>query len=512
VGTGFLIGPSVVLTNYHVVEHMLGPNTDPDGPFPSRTVDDALTCHFDFSATTGRHGSRESEYLADEDWCLGFRRYGLKEPQNAPKFWWKEDKIRNAWLEALGDDLDYAVLRIAGAPGLQRGWYDLTELDDLAASLGCWTFHHPNGDMLKITGGTVHNSNFNAARVFHDASTLPGSSGGLVVNQFGRPIALHHAGHGLNVHNNNAQRQNLRPWDDYINCAIPLRRIVKRLRSDGILDKLEAFAELAPYTGQIERGHPVFGRTDFFRQLRGFAAPTAQVGTRRNVMMIYPEPAIDPEKRPGKSFSVRIIKDLFGGGRHVHVELGPRERKLEARDLARTLLDQLDPERAAALETTLDTTGPAFAAALATDVKRVLGLPRYAHSTVWVHLDELEHANVPDSSGREFLASLYACAGEVDNLRVVLIGLDPRTPIGGLRPRDVVRCAIPFSELDELERTLRDWVRIRSRGGIYDGPALDLLLGAIASYAKDGPSFERAAEFARDHLGDALARGVGVGE
>ncbi|OWK22183.1 hypothetical protein AJ88_15720 [Mesorhizobium amorphae CCBAU 01583] len=117
IGTGFLIGPDLVLTNFHVVEEYLAP-----GPL----LDKGLVCRFDYLVLDGvpQRGIRIG--LA-RTWCIAHRRYSRADLSNGA----------NAWSE---DELDYAILVLDRPFGNEaapdddepRGWIDLGRLGKIA--------------------------------------------------------------------------------------------------------------------------------------------------------------------------------------------------------------------------------------------------------------------------------------------------------------------------------------------------------------------------------------------
>ena len=96
-------------------------------------------------------------------------------------------------------ELDFALLRIdsTSVPALlaaSRGWVDLGSLPPLPQQ-GAFVFvlQHPKGMPLQHSMGVIQQQ-ATPLRLRYDADTEPGSSGGLVLDQELRPVALHHAG------------------------------------------------------------------------------------------------------------------------------------------------------------------------------------------------------------------------------------------------------------------------------------------------------------------------------
>ena len=168
-GTGFLIGPDLVVTCWHV---LWGDDTRAgDGPGPT----DGVCFRFDI------HG-RNAEGRA----CR---------PAAAV-----------AWSDA--NDLDFALIRLTDHPGLDghgrqprgevRGWLPVADLEfDPAAFRLAVVVQHPSGDPLSLHFGPVLEQPLvRDRRVVYRIDTSPGSSGSPCVLRDRRLLALHRAGGG----------------------------------------------------------------------------------------------------------------------------------------------------------------------------------------------------------------------------------------------------------------------------------------------------------------------------
>jgi Trypsin-like peptidase domain/Effector-associated domain 1 len=176
-GTGFLIGPDLVLTNHHVIEPL----------FKGQAKRGAVAIRFDYA----EHAADRDEgidFALDEKWLVRSSPYS------------EADLAVDAG-EPADDELDYAVIRLAkdagrslGRTGVERGWIDL---DDISASIGedqiVFILQHPDGEPIKQTIGLTK-AGPSKLRLRYDADTESGSSGALVVTSQLQPVALHHAG------------------------------------------------------------------------------------------------------------------------------------------------------------------------------------------------------------------------------------------------------------------------------------------------------------------------------
>lgn len=204
-GTGFLVAPDLVLTNYHVIEkHQTGAR-DPAG----------ITCRFDFAA--GGVNPPVPVKLA-QNWLVDRSPYSPHDPGDTGGL-------------PSAQDLDYALLRLERPlgeemiGGAKRGWLPLSDATPLPAP-GDVVFiaQHPQLEPLKLSVGTIIKANDNATRVRYDASTEKGSSGSPCLDARLNVVALHHGGD-----------------PDYshllaeFNQGIPITLILKRLNVGGFM-------------------------------------------------------------------------------------------------------------------------------------------------------------------------------------------------------------------------------------------------------------------------------------
>ena len=178
VGTGFLVGANLVLTNYHVVDAV-------------KSADDArrTKCRFDFNnAGDAVEGATEPTAVGlATDWCVASSPYS--------------DSDLTGVGEADADQLDYALLRLnknAGdertSTGNERGWFDLKEGRPLLAVRDFVVIaQHPRGRKLEMAWGAVSGFNGSGTRVRYDTTTDEGSSGGPCLTADLQLFGLHHA-------------------------------------------------------------------------------------------------------------------------------------------------------------------------------------------------------------------------------------------------------------------------------------------------------------------------------
>lgn len=192
-GTGFLIGPNLIMTNYHVIEPLLAlPDATTEAYRQhSRLVD--VTLRFDYRRLSdGQVVSAGVEYHLDvNNWLL----------DSSPP-------ARHSWPPTLAE-LDYAILRCDHAPGLQtvtgtsepispvRGWIRVPdEPYDFRPDTPLLIVQHPKGAPLQLAIDTsaIISVNADRALVIYRTNTQPGSSGSPCFDANWQLVALHHSG------------------------------------------------------------------------------------------------------------------------------------------------------------------------------------------------------------------------------------------------------------------------------------------------------------------------------
>jgi S1-C subfamily serine protease len=159
-GTGFLVAPDVVMTNYHVIEPFLAAGSKVVARFDYETAADGVAVA----------AGRTSNFAAD--WRLA------------------DSPVK---------ELDFALVRLAqraaddAVPGGVRGTIDLTRKMPAAGS-PLIILQHPDAKPLKMAIGSVVDPNAAPNRVSYTANTEPGSSGSPCFNTGLDLVALHHWG------------------------------------------------------------------------------------------------------------------------------------------------------------------------------------------------------------------------------------------------------------------------------------------------------------------------------
>ena len=215
-GTGFLVGEDLVLTNWHVAEAI-------------QQMDPAQArCRFDYRAdAAGLEVQAGFAVPLVDDWLVTSRPYAGSD-------------IERGGTPPTATDLDYALLRmtkpvanfapnkeaqLASAP--PRGFLKLNEevpLPKVKAEL--FVLQHPSGLPMKLAVGQVTGRTPDSAaalRLQHDSTTEGGSSGSPCFNADLKLVALHHATDPKN------------PEKPLFNQGIPIGLIYNDLRAGGFL-------------------------------------------------------------------------------------------------------------------------------------------------------------------------------------------------------------------------------------------------------------------------------------
>lgn len=176
-GTGYLVAPDVVMTNFHVAE--------PFWANPSRAK--GVRCRFDYETPAGGVGAGPGkEYSLRTEWPAG-----EAATADRPHPW--------QGLASPENQLDFALLRLERraaedqAGGTVRSFLTLTSLS-FTPSDPMMILQHPAAEPLKLSFGSV--TEVETTRVRYKVNTQGGSSGSPCLTQDLKVTAIHHYGLG----------------------------------------------------------------------------------------------------------------------------------------------------------------------------------------------------------------------------------------------------------------------------------------------------------------------------
>ena len=230
-GTGFLVGPDLVLTNYHVVEVLIKNEITPD----------KITIRFDFKTLVDNNNevlNDGTEYkLHSGNPVLASSRYDEMDTKTGDlNRIWPEDHLDFALLKLekeAGKELPGGLQPIPGTKLMPRGWIPFPtsgftlERDDQLMIL-----QHPQKEPISLgweSNGVIGHSELKR-RMRHRVNTLKGSSGSPCFNSHWKLVAIHHAGDPLH-------------FNPGYNQGIPINLIALKLKDLG-LKELITFGKL----------------------------------------------------------------------------------------------------------------------------------------------------------------------------------------------------------------------------------------------------------------------------
>lgn len=172
-GTGILVGPDLVITNYHVVQQHIEAHAN----LPE------IVCRFDYASdASGDAAGLPVGLTAAGNWTIA----------NSPY-----DQAADVGGVGIPKDncLDFAVLKLATPFSGDRKPLSLSSnAQTIEQTLPVLIVQHPKGAPMSLAIGASLGLNENGSRLRYDTDTLPGSSGSAVFNQHLELTALHHAG------------------------------------------------------------------------------------------------------------------------------------------------------------------------------------------------------------------------------------------------------------------------------------------------------------------------------
>jgi hypothetical protein len=187
-GTGFLVGPDLLLTNHHVLAPVILKRLSPE----------KVRLRFDYKHLPNLELSPGIVVgLASGDWLVDASPPSLAEQNGDPD-----------GVPPTDEEMDYALIRLdrpigrlpippAGLGGRPRGWIEVPAADPpIYPRMALQILQHPRSASLKLATATdgVIGLNTNGTRLRYATETEEGSSGPPCFNMDWGLIALHHLG------------------------------------------------------------------------------------------------------------------------------------------------------------------------------------------------------------------------------------------------------------------------------------------------------------------------------
>ena len=400
-GSGFLVGPNAVITCGHVVRCLLN---DKDKHGVKKDSHKSIKVRFDHMT-----GSSEPLIcsLLESDWLLD---YSPPHPDET-------DRLGRGTLDRLVSEqkldgyLDYAVLGLATSPGCERGVVDLqTQTDTPHKGETWWILQHPEAFTQQVATGKFEGYRTDEEqRLLYSIDTLPGSSGGLVVNSEFQCVGLHQG--AIKDSDVNGSR---------LNTGIAVGAILGKLKRD----VLNPDPSEMPLFRRANDAGPIIGRENCRKWiLNGLSGPT-------RINYVYSRGSHN-----GTSFSYEIMQACLPDDENVLTRISTDDLPLEAAGTAAELLKRMgiDLEPVLPDPAIAETTATAWIKANLLPAFRQLFNNAAAEIVYWLIIDDIDSKPIPDSGVRLFLEALYADIETMPNLRIVLVGQDYKPPSANAR-------------------------------------------------------------------------------
>jgi hypothetical protein len=199
-GSGFLVGPDLVMTNHHVVAAVIAGERGETTPEGLTAKPAGVVLRFDYKRLVdGSTLNPGTEYrLSGDGWLVDSSPLSRIDFEPDPKTGLPSP-----------EELDHALLRLStpagdehvggrGEPGSDpRGWVGMPkEPHAFLPGSALFIVQHPKGDPLQLAldNEAVRSVNGNGTRVTYRTNTLAGSSGSPCFNHNWQLVALHHSG------------------------------------------------------------------------------------------------------------------------------------------------------------------------------------------------------------------------------------------------------------------------------------------------------------------------------
>lgn len=460
-GSGFLVGPQTVLTAYHVIKPLLHA-PDYTEPIPNSAKN--ITITFGYL----KKGLGQEEQVA-ENWLVAYSQQHETESKGEMPF------ALTDGLDEFKNRLDFAAIRLARPVGRERGYYNIAESRLPRDNETVVVIQHPSSNPMRHADGTAGKlwPATIKTRLPHNANTIPGSSGGIVLDEAYRPLGLHQGCVKLN-------------GSAVANVAIPTRQIATL---DLPLTKTEGVDQI----WRIEAtGAPVFGRSRLQNLVH-----TAIVGDLRVLV-------VTGRSQVGKSFSAEILRQRVLHSGDIVITESARTLPLDPIELGTSWLRLAGASPSQCMElprgSDADSALPAwlrdhFVPAFMRELEQVLDGKR-----IWFVLDDLDKATLPPGGTALFVEHLLQRMSIQNKIRFMLIG---EIDVGNV-PRIILA-------QDEIDSVTPQEVRAAARlelvasRGYADNEMVNLIADAVMAPGINGDlkkMIQMYRTLIRSHLGN----------
>jgi hypothetical protein len=321
-GTGFLVGPDLVMTNYHVLDPFL---KEEAGVVTENHSGDDIYCFFDYDAAP--------QPLIPPDAMIPNRiAQGVKEK-------W----LVCAGPPLLGDggehpgpftnQLDFAVIRLARpigdlpariGGGARRGWLTLEQQINVKNAPRLVLFQHPGQSPQRFDIGPLHKLDETESRVWYWINTAKGSSGGAAVDTSGRLFAIHNA---------EVTRAAEKQPGKFLNQGIRIDRIAAAAPNCIVPQPVPASSLFWSLSDDIKSPEPVIGRAVF----RDYVAEMLKTSPSDPRVLV-----VTGEVGTGVRFSLPLLRRIVGTQTPI-IEIKADElEKLTPKQFLSVLVNALD--------------------------------------------------------------------------------------------------------------------------------------------------------------------------
>jgi Trypsin-like peptidase domain len=312
-GTGFLVGPDLVLTCHHVVEDLVGAPSAYDAHGNTR-----LACLFDYLAAT--NVTRLEDLPPSIKIALASEKATWLIDASPPHP--DDGRAVGHTTPNPADYLDFALIRLSERVGLSsiaagggrlRGWIDLPRQNpNLHQGCRLFILQHPAQTELQFDLGGYMTSIGGGTRLLYGTNATGGSSGGPCFDSKIIAVGLHSG--ACNVSGDPGKKV-------LANHGIRLDHIALHQKVSGVLDNIEerwdatVTAPIWSLSTDRKAPRPVVGRQKCFDYFASLLNPEAQ----KRVLVVTEPEKFEDRGGHGKSFTIHILGALLREQGHIMV-------------------------------------------------------------------------------------------------------------------------------------------------------------------------------------------------